>query len=84
VSDEAWGYAITSPSEGFNETAFQVEAERLRVMVFSGRDGSELVCNRVAQTVEIGAEESGVERVYSSHVRLAVSVVVCCLVAYWL
>jgi hypothetical protein len=25
-------------------------------MVFSGRDGSELVCNRVAKTVEIGAE----------------------------
>jgi hypothetical protein len=57
VSEKAWGYAITSPQEGFNETAFRVEAERLRIMVFSGRDGSELVCNRVAQTVEIGAEE---------------------------
>lgn len=56
MSDEAWGYAITSPYEGSNKTAFQVEAERLRIMVFSGRDGSDLVCNRVAQTVEIGAE----------------------------
>jgi hypothetical protein len=57
-SDEAWGYAITRPYEGKNETAFQVEAERLRIMVFSGRQGSELVCNRIAQTVEIGAEDS--------------------------
>jgi hypothetical protein len=60
-SDEAWGYAITSPYEGGNETAFQVEAERLRIMLFSGREGSELVCNRVAQTVEIGAEEESEE-----------------------
>jgi hypothetical protein len=94
VSDGAWGYAITRPYEGFNETAYQMEAERLRIMVFTGRTGSELVCNRVAQTVEIGAEdksEGGSEdsksgaSSYSSHIGgFAISIVVCCLAAYWL
>ena len=101
MSDEAWGYAITSPHEGSNETAFQVEAERLRIMVFSGRDGSELVCNRVAQTVEIGAEgaeeeseggsedgedddESGAPSYSSPIGKLAISVAVSCIGAYWL
>jgi hypothetical protein len=100
VSDKAWGYAISSPQEGFNETAFQVEAERLRIMVFSGRDGSELVCNRVAQTVEIGAEDeldggsedeqgdSGDESSapsYSSHIGgVVIGAMVCCLAAYLL
>ena len=78
-SDEAWGYAITKPYEGFNETAFQVEAERLRIMVFSGREGSELVCNRVAETVEIGASSR------SSRVGgLAIMVVVSSMLACWL
>jgi hypothetical protein len=97
VSDGAWGYAITRPYEGFNETAYQVEAERLRIMVFTGRTGSDLVCNRVAQTVEIGAEdaedksEGGSEDSksgasgYSSHIGgLAMSIVASCLAAYWL
>jgi hypothetical protein len=97
VSDGAWGYAITRPYEGFNETAYQVEAERLRIMVFTGRTGSDLVCNRVAQTVEIGAEdaedksEGGSEdsksgaSSYSSHGGcLAFGVVLCYLAACWL
>jgi hypothetical protein len=63
--------------------------------VFTGPKGSELVCNRVAQTVEIGDEgdeseggssdsKSGASS-YSSHVgRLAIGIVACCLAAYWL
>jgi hypothetical protein len=57
VTDGAWGYALTSPYEAGDETAFQAASEQLRIMVFSGSEGNEVVCNRVAQTAEIGAGE---------------------------
>lgn len=57
MSDDAWAYALTSPYEAGNETAFQGASEQLRIMVLSGPYGSKAICNRVAQTVEIGAPE---------------------------
>lgn len=57
MSDDAWAYALTSPYEAGNETAFQGASEQLRIMVLSGPYGSKAICNRVSQTVEIGASE---------------------------
>lgn len=56
VTHGAWAYALTRAYEGSNETAFQAAAEQLRIMVLSGPEGSKAICNRVARTVEIGAE----------------------------
>jgi hypothetical protein len=57
VSNGAWAYALTAPYEGSNATAFQAASERLRIMLLTGPEGSDLFCNRVARTVEIGAED---------------------------
>jgi hypothetical protein len=58
VTNGTWAYALTSPYEAGNTTAFQAASESLRIMVLSGPYGSEAFCNRVSQTVEIGAEDS--------------------------
>jgi hypothetical protein len=56
VTNGTWAYALTNPYEAGNTTAFQAASERLRIMVLTGPYGSDAFCNRVSQTVEIGAE----------------------------
>lgn len=52
---------LTSTHEAANTTAFQVAAERLRIMVLTGQEGSAAFCNHVARTVELGAEDESVD-----------------------
>jgi hypothetical protein len=66
VSDRAWTYALTAPYEGSNATAFQTASERLRIMLLTEPEGSDLFCNRVARAVEIGAKDDSDQGVHQT------------------